>query len=109
MTVLPGPAFVERASATWSSGYVAAMVGLSLPAAAAECRQPLPYTAFPHHQHLAHSLLERLDPLAHRRERDIQPLHRVKAAELDHRGCGSRTPRRITLPLTACLQTSGRR
>ena len=39
------------------------------------------------HQHLAHPLLQRLDPLAHRRRRDMQPLRcRIEAAVLDHRG-----------------------
>ena len=53
--------------------------------AGSRCRTRL----FPHHQHLAHPLLERLDPLAHRRRCDMQPLRcRVKAAELDHRGEG---------------------
>jgi hypothetical protein len=46
---------------------------------------------FPHHQHLAHPLLERLDPLAHRRRCDMQPLRcRIKAAELYHRREGSK-------------------
>ena len=51
--------------------------------AGGSCRTRL----FPHHQHLAHPLLECLDPLTHRRRGDMQHLRRrVKAAELDHRG-----------------------
>ena len=43
---------------------------------------------FPHHQHLADPLLERLDPLTDRRRRDVQPLRgRVES-------CRARSPRR---------------
>jgi hypothetical protein len=45
--------------------------------------------AFPDYEHLVHSLLERLDPLAYCRGRDVQSFGRgVKRSLLDHSSGG---------------------